>query len=156
MKKVFTNPILIFLLRLLIGGLFLYACVEKILAPEKFAIAIDNYHFLPTTLVNIWAITLPWIELAIGLFLILGIFVEASSLISAFLFLSFIIALCYALARGLDIGCGCFDLNDEKTSISRLYLLRDFSLMLGSVWIMLSYRSKIAIESLWQNNKSKD
>lgn len=155
MKKILTNSVLIFILRLLIGGLFVYASVNKIQAPEEFAIAIDNYHFLPQSLVNFWAITLPWVELAIGLFLILGVFVEASALISALLYLSFFIALSYALSKGLDIGCGCFDLNDEKARISKIYLLRDFSLFLASVWILYGYRSRIAIENMWRKNDSK-
>jgi uncharacterized membrane protein YphA (DoxX/SURF4 family) len=150
MKKLLENPIPVLILRLFIGGLFVYASVDKIAQPHKFAIAIDNYHFLPEVLVNLWAIALPWTELVIGLFLIAGVFVEASALVSALMYLSFLIALSAALARGLDIGCGCFELTESEARINYLYLGRDFSLLLGSVWILVGYRGKLALEGIWR------
>ena len=150
MKKILAHPVLILILRLGIGGMFIVASIDKILEPGKFAIAIDNYRFLPELLVKVWAVTLPWIELFVGAFLVLGIFVEASALVSAIMFSSFFIALSAALARGLDISCGCFNLEDAKSNkISALNLLRDFSLIAGSVWILFGHRGKLALESLW-------
>ncbi len=148
MKKLLANPILVLALRLVVGGLFVYAAIDKIAHPHKFAIAIDNYHFLPEILVNLWAIGLPWLELFIGLLLIAGVFVQASALVSALLYLSFFIALSAALARGLDISCGCFEMDDAKARINSLYLVRDFSLFVGSLWIVFGYRGKLALESI--------
>ena len=152
MKKLLSNRIVIFVLRLVVGGLFLHACADKIASPNDFSIAVDNYRFLPEFLVNVWAIVLPWAELFIGLFLVFGVFVEASALISSLMYLSFIIALATALARGLDIGCGCFELTEAKERISHMYIVRDFSLLVGSVWILLGYRGKLAVEALWKKN----
>jgi uncharacterized membrane protein YphA (DoxX/SURF4 family) len=152
-KALATNPVVILLLRLVIGGLFVVAAVPKIASPEQFAIAVDNYHFLPEALVNIWAIALPWIELVVGLLLIGGIWVEAAAMLSALMYLSFVIALSSALARGLDIACGCFDQGDEKAKIDFLYLIRDSSLLLGSIGVLLGYRGKLALEALWRKNE---
>lgn len=154
MKNILTNSILILILRLLIGGLFVWASYDKIASPDEFAIAISNYAFLPDKLVNIWAIGLPWLELFIGVFLIAGIFVEASALISALLYLSFIIALGWALVKGLDIDCGC-EITSEENRINYLYLLRDFSLLVASVWIAYGYRGKIAMESIWRKEEKR-
>jgi uncharacterized membrane protein YphA (DoxX/SURF4 family) len=156
MKKLLTNEYVILALRLFIGGMFVFASITKILHPDKFAIAIDNYHFLPTSLVNLWALTLPWVELFVGLFLVAGIFTEGAALVSALMYVSFIIALSSALARGLDISCGCFEQAGQEKggSISWLYLVRDSSLLAGSLIIAYGYRGKLAVEQLWRKVKS--
>ncbi len=153
MKKILTNSIAILILRILIGGLFIWASYDKIANPDQFAIAISNYGFLPDFLVNIWAIGLPWIELVIGLLLVVGIFVEASALISALLYVSFIIALFWALIKGLDIDCGC-EITDGGKKINNWYLVRDFSLLAASIWIIFGYQGKIALESLWRKKEN--
>lgn len=135
-------------MRLGIGGLFLGACISKIANPESFAIAVNNYHFLPSALVNLWAIFLPWVEAFVGILIILGIFVEASALLSALMYLSFFIALSFALSKGFDISCGCFNPEDSNSKINTLYLFRDGALLLVSVWILIGYQGKIALEQL--------
>ena len=152
MKKIVVNQYLITVLRVFLGVLFIAAALPKIARPDQFAVAVDNYKFLPTILVNFWAIVLPWVEVAIGTFLIAGVFVEAAALISGLLYLSFIIALSAALARGLDIGCGCFKQGDTEGTINWLYLVRDSSLMLASIWVLFGYRGKLALESLWRKS----
>jgi len=147
MKQIFSNIYVVLACRLLVGALFLTAAVPKIIDPAGFAINIDNYHFLPTFLVNIWAIGLPWVELLIGVILVIGpainrpldTLTEASALISALLYLSFIIALSAALARGLDIDCGCFA-TDGIGRINYWYLLRDSSLLAASLVVFFFHR----------------
>jgi len=45
------------LFRLLAGGVFVYASVDKILHPDQFAIAVNNYQLLPEPFVNVFAVT---------------------------------------------------------------------------------------------------
>ena len=61
------NPVLILLIRVLLGLVFIYASYDKILDPGKFARDIANYHIIPFGLENSIAIILTWIELFIGL-----------------------------------------------------------------------------------------
>lgn len=97
-----------FLLRLALGGVFIYAAASKIYAPDKFAIAISNYRLLPHELVNLAAITVPWVEIVTGLLLILGVWARANALILLGLTIVFLFMISSALARGLNIECGCF------------------------------------------------
>ena len=46
MKKYFKGPLVI-LCRLVLGGVFIYASLDKIAHPAEFAKAIGNYHVLP-------------------------------------------------------------------------------------------------------------
>jgi uncharacterized membrane protein YphA (DoxX/SURF4 family) len=131
-------------LRLLLGALFLWAAAPKIMDPAAFALAVDNYHFLPTPLVNLWALTLPWVELLVGLALVLGPsgrppcdrLTPAAALLSALMYLSFLIALSWALAHKLDIDCGCFNPNGAGV-ITWWYLLRDGSLLIASLLVLI-------------------
>ena len=49
------------LFRLVLGGVFIYAGVPKIMEPSAFAEAISNYRFFPGTVVNPIALWLPWL-----------------------------------------------------------------------------------------------
>ena len=108
MKKIKFNPNLIFIFRLIIGMVFIYASIHKIANPEEFAKSIDNYRLLPIFLINIIAIILPWLELIIGLFIIFGIFIKASSFLISLNMLIFTILVLITIIRGIDISCGCF------------------------------------------------
>ena len=85
------NPVLILLIRVILGLVFIYASYDKILDPGKFARDIANYHIIPFGLENSIAIILPWIELLIGLGIILGIFLDGSVFISGGFLVLFIL-----------------------------------------------------------------
>jgi uncharacterized membrane protein YphA (DoxX/SURF4 family) len=96
--------------RLVLGGVFIYAAYDKLGDPRAFADAIDNYRLVPDGLVNTVAVTLPWIEVAVGACLLLGVLAPGAGLLAGCLLAVFTFALVSALARGLDIRCGCFGL----------------------------------------------
>jgi len=115
-----------------LGVLFVGACLHKIAEPASFALDIATYDILPLVAINLVAIGLPWIELIAGAMLIAGWRVRAASLIIAGMMLVFLVALCIALARGLDMSCGCFaSQGAEDDPISRMTVLRDL------VWLGL-------------------
>ena len=119
------------LARMLLGGVFIYASVDKILRPDDFAEVISNYRILPGSLVNLAAIILPWLELFLGMFLILGIWVPGAALACNVLLGIFSLALVFNLMRGLDIDCGCFRVSLEGAPRASMVmsLLRDAVLL---------------------------
>ncbi len=120
------------LLRVALGGVFVYAAWVKLREPwELFALAITSYKTaLPLGAVEIVARTLPWLELALGLLLIAGIWLRVSSTITSLLLVGFLGLLIRAKMLGLEISCGCFS-NSEP--ISLWTMLRDGSLLGGSL-----------------------
>ena len=122
------------ILRLIVGGVFIAAGVLKIIDPVTFAADIGNYRLLPHEVVNLMAITLPWIEVVAGLLLVLGIWNRASALILTLLMIVFLIAIGQALARGLDIRCGCFG-TIEARKVGVLALGQDVALLAMAAWL---------------------
>ena len=88
---------IVLLARLLIGGILIYACIEKIVNPGEFARAIDNYHIIPFGLENSMAIILPWLELTIGICLILGVFLDGASFLVILMMMIFIVMMIYLI-----------------------------------------------------------
>lgn len=120
MKQFFSNKYLLILSRFILGVVFIVASIEKIAFPELFALNIQAYKILPTSLVNISALIIPWMELICGIFLISGVFVGSSSVILSGLLVVFIILLFSALIRGLKIDCGCFGSAPSPVSWMRI------------------------------------
>jgi len=121
-----------FWIRLLLGALFITASVDKIIHPEALARIIVNYQILPHVLVNVTTLTLPWLELIVGLLLVTGLWLPGAVLISNLLLFTFYTALLYNTARGLNVHCGCFSTQVEGAPNMAWYLVRDgFFLILG-------------------------
>jgi putative oxidoreductase len=136
LKKILTNKYLLFVIRLIVGLIFIYASIDKIKHPEQFARIVYNYKILPHFAINLFAIILPWLELVCGLFLVFGIMTRSSSLVISILLVLFIIALSINLFRGVDLGCGCFTTNlANKEHISSI-IWRDLVLVLLSLEIL--------------------
>ena len=98
------------LARLIAGAVFVYAGFLKATAPsEEFAYAIEAYEIFPPFIVTISSLTMPWIEIYIGVFLIFGLFTRISSLIMGLLFIFFELLILSAIIRGIPlVNCGCF------------------------------------------------
>jgi len=132
-----TERILEVLIRLGIGGMFIFASIFKIEDPQKFAFLIAQYQFLPHNLVNLWALILPQFEFWFGLALIVTPFVKECVLVILALFTSFIIALVWALALDLGITCGCFELEGAQSKTEAwTALVRDLILLGPTAWLL--------------------
>jgi len=96
------------------GVIFAWAGLSKIGDLAAFAVQIHNFRIMPVTLENLAAITLPWIEIVIALSLILGIRSRDAARTALALLVVFTLAVVSAVARGLDIECGCFGTADAS------------------------------------------
>ena len=144
MKNLFSNIYLLFLIRLVLGFIFIYAGAEKISNPEAFAISISNYRLLPVSTLNFFAITLPWIELVAGVLIIFGIAVRENSSIFFAMLLVFTTAIIISLFRGLSIDCGCFG---KGSQIGLLKLGENTLMIIGSFLLMVFGSNFIRLKS---------
>ncbi|MBW2490210.1 MAG: DoxX family membrane protein [Deltaproteobacteria bacterium] len=120
--------------RLILGVIFIYASYDKILHPRAFAEVIYNYQILPDDLINLTAIFLPWLEMLMGVFLIVGFWMQGSVIWCNVLLVVYIGALCFNLARGIDVSCGCFS-TTKGSSISIKTILWDAAFLTLSVYL---------------------
>jgi uncharacterized membrane protein YphA (DoxX/SURF4 family) len=107
-RRILEGPVIQVLARLALAAVFLWAAIPKIGDPAVFARDIANYRLLPGALVHPLAVTLPWIEIVAATLLVLGLWTRAAALVCTGLLFVFSVALAAAVARGLDIECGCF------------------------------------------------
>ena len=94
-------------LEVLLGGLFFYAGLQKVLHFHEFAEAVLAYQLLPESLVGLVVAGLPWLEIAAGLCLVAGIKRRSCLLLLSGLVAIFLIVIFITMARGLSIDCGC-------------------------------------------------
>jgi len=131
---------LIFCIRLIIGGFFIYASVDKIFNPDAFAKIIHNYRILPPELINLLAIILPWIELVTGISLIIGFKYQGANMLILAMLIVFIAALIASYARGLNINCGCFSASSTIKSNLLWRIIEDVLMVIGCVLIALKHK----------------
>jgi len=123
--------------RLILGVAFLYAAIIKIAAPLDFADSIAAFQILPTALINIIALGLPWFELACSLMVLTGFHLRAGALGLVAMLTVFTIAIASALLRGLSIDCGCFGSHSWLDSNPWIALLRDVIFLTLALFLSL-------------------
>ncbi len=141
MKKYTIHFYLRIVIRLILGFLFLYASLDKITNPQKFAEIIYNYRILPVELLNICALLVPWLEALIGLALLLGVWVETAALLLSGITVFFIIMIISAILRGLDIECGCFSLDAAGSLVSWKRVIEDIVILVGGLYLFFRKQS---------------
>jgi putative oxidoreductase len=116
------------LLRLLLGVLMMVAGALKLSDPSSFANEITNYRLLPQ-LAPWLAVTLPTIEITLGLMLILAppTWRRAAALGTLTLLAVFTIAVGQVVVRGINVSCGCFGGNTGPVTL--LTVVRDALLL---------------------------
>lgn len=136
--KFLSNKYFQLAIRVILGGLFIYASIGKIFDPQAFAKAVNNYQILPVGLANFVAMTVPYIEFFAGTFLIIGKYKKGAALLIGVMLVVFMIAMGSALARGLNIACGCFSLeNTNATSDIAKRIVEDVLMLIGSLLILI-------------------
>jgi uncharacterized membrane protein YphA (DoxX/SURF4 family) len=133
MKNFLSNKIFQFLLRLIVGGLFIFLSWDKMFQPEMFAKSICAYKMgIPDGLVNFIAGLLPFVEFIAGTFLILGIYKKGSSMLIIIMLVVFLAGLGQAYARGLTLNCGCgFDKPGEVSNLP-MRMIEDAFMLIGT------------------------
>ena len=122
-------------LRIVLGGVFLYAGGLKIADPAAFAGSVAAFKILPTFGNYLVAAVLPWMEVLCGLLLVIGVRNRPAATLILLMNLVFAVAIASAIIRGLDIDCGCFRQGGPKTS-PWIALLRDLALIAGTVILL--------------------
>ena len=118
-------------LRIALGAILVYSAWSKLKDSwALFAMAVDSYQVLPLWGVQWVARTLPWVELLIGVLLILGRWMRVATVACSVLLLAFFGLMVRAHLKGMEINCGCFGPGEV---ISWRTLLRDGAMVAGAL-----------------------
>lgn len=143
------QPWLTLLARVVLGGTLLAAGALKVGNLQKSAMAVRAYEILPVSLANFIGYALPWIEIGVGLLLILGVAAKTVAVIGTINMLVFIIAIAQAWARGLSIDCGCFGGGGSVAPEDTKYLseiIRDLGLFALGIYLYLYPKGRFALD----------
>lgn len=127
--------------RVVLAAIFIFAAYAKMrpqpgmpwtlgsvrISLAMFAMGVDSYQMLPPSVVAPFAHWLPPLELVLGLWLLSGIGLRLSSILTTLAIVAFIAAMFSAYRRGLTINCGCFGPGEQ---IGPKTLIRDTVLFL--------------------------
>lgn len=143
---------IVLLCRLVVGGVFIYASLDKLQHPAAFAQVIHNYRMVPYSLLHSSAVLLPVVEFVVGLALVLGVQRRGAALLSGLLLVVFMVGITTALIRGLDISCGCFN-TDGGHGVGLSLLFRDAILLIMCLPPLLFKQSGPGLGELFGRSK---
>lgn len=132
---IFHNRLFHLIGRFILGSVFIYASIDKIAFPKDFAEIVINYHILPQKIAAYFAYLLPWIELILGICLLIGLYYRESAFVLSLFLIVFVAAIIIKSATGTLENCGCFSVSNQDSSHSIFPLIiRDiFLIFLGAI-----------------------
>jgi uncharacterized membrane protein YphA (DoxX/SURF4 family) len=153
------QPFITLICRLLLGGVLLVAGGLKAFKPSESAGAVAAYKILPTDIAHLIGYALPWLEVALGILLIIGLTTRLAAIAGTAVMIIFIAAIISVWARGILIDCGCFggggEVDPSKASEAhRAYLLeilRDLGLALSGIYLYFFPYGHLSIEKPLQD-----
>jgi uncharacterized membrane protein YphA (DoxX/SURF4 family) len=145
-----VRPWLATLCRLILAGVFLYAGAAKVSDLAESGRAVGAYDLMPAAAARAVGAALPFVELALGLLLLLGIATRLAAAVAAGLLAVFIAGIVSAWARGLSIDCGCFGGGGQLAAGERptygWELTRDIALLLVAAFLLVFPRSRLSAD----------
>ena len=142
----------VLVLRVALGFVFLAAGGLKVGHAEDFASEIAGFQLLPHALIAPLALLLPFLELMIGVYLVLGLFTRFAAWFAAFEMAVFAAAIASAVIRGISTSCGCFGPSDH-TMTSWPEVGRDVGLTLMGSVVALWAPGALALDRRMENSE---
>lgn len=131
--------------------MWLYYAVPKLsYSSDLLGVAVRDYQILPTGLADTFGAVQPFLELALGLLVIVGLGTRLSALLSAALLLVYIGGIISLGARGIAINCGCGGIASKAEAGHTRYtldVLRDIGYLVPAAWLTWKPRSPFALDS---------
>lgn len=138
-------------LRVFLGVVLIYAGSTKIGHPLTAQRAVQAYELLPDGLANTIGLALPFLEVILGVLLVLGLFTRPAAIAGTLLMVVFILGISQAWARGLTIDCGCFGGGGQIGATETKYpqeIARDVAFALAGAWLWWRPRSLASLDRI--------
>jgi len=144
--------IVIWIGRLVLGGIFVYAGVAKVIFPNthlwpmfflKFSVStnlsmfqqqVESYKMLSPDAAQLLAHTLPFVEIVVGLMLLVGWRLRIWATLVTLIMLGFLGVVTRAYLLHMDINCGCFGTPEKLTGMT---IVRDAAI--SALALLMTY-----------------
>lgn len=145
-----VRPWLSTVARLILGVVFVAAGTTKIGDLAASARAVAAYRLFPFEVSRFIGAVLPFLEIALGLLLILGLASRLAAVVAGVLLIVFIAGIASAWARGLRIDCGCFSQGGDLAANVRpqyfIETIRDIALLAVAGFLTVFPRSRFSLD----------
>jgi uncharacterized membrane protein YphA (DoxX/SURF4 family) len=135
----------VLVLRVAVGALFIWAGGAKIGHADVFAAQIAAFRIVPHALIAPLALLLPFFEVLLGGYLVVGLYTRVTAVIAAVQLAIFATAIGSAVMRGLSLSCGCFGPGD-KTVTSWPEVIRDVAFAAVAAFVAWQAPGMLALD----------
>lgn len=139
------------LVRLGLAAVWFTSGIAKASDPRETLVAVKAYRLLSTGVAEVVAAGLPYLEIALGVLLLLGLATRLAAVASAVVLLIFIAGVISAAARGLSIDCGCFGGGGTVAAGSTQYaaeILRDVGFGVLAAYLIWRPWTALSVDGL--------
>ena len=137
------------LARLGLAAVWLISGIIKAVDPRTTVVAVRAYQIFPESLVGTIAGILPFLEIALGVLLVIGLATRLTAVLSAVVLVAFIAGVISAAARGLSIDCGCFGGGGDVAAGQTAYteeILRDLGFLVLAVYLIVRPDTPLSVD----------
>ncbi|GIF40955.1 MauE/DoxX family redox-associated membrane protein [Actinoplanes xinjiangensis] len=138
--------------RLGLAAVWLVAGALKVGDLAASARAVNAYQVMPYDTAEVVGAVQPFLEIALGLLLLIGLSTRLTAAISALLMVIFIAGIASAWARGLRIDCGCFSTGGElgrgEDTAYGIDILRDLAFLALSGLLVWRPRTRYSLDGI--------
>ncbi|WP_433130114.1 MauE/DoxX family redox-associated membrane protein [Micromonospora sp. CA-240977] len=136
--------------RLGLAAVWLVAGASKVGDLAASGRAVNAYQVLPYDVATVIGAALPFVELALGALLLLGLATRLVAGVSAALLVVFIVGIASAWTRGLAIDCGCFgsggQLGEGQAPSYLPEILRDLGFLVLAGFLLVWPRTPVSVD----------
>ena len=117
---------------------------------SRFVNIVETYNILPQPLATAYALAVPWLELLAGSYLLLGIQIRLSSIITLLLAFSFLVANISSAISGESLCGSCFG-DVTILSVSQALVL-DTGIIIATAYVYIVGRQPYSFDNLFLVN----
>ena len=144
------------LARIGLASVWLISGYLKAVDHRTTVVAVRGYRILPESLVVPVASVLPYLEIALGLLLLVGLATRLAAVLSTVVLVVFIAGVISAAARGLSIDCGCFGGGGDVAAGQTAYvqeILRDIGFLMLAGYLVIWPDTPVSLDR-WVHRRS--
>jgi uncharacterized membrane protein YphA (DoxX/SURF4 family) len=135
--------------RLGLGAMWLFYSLPKLTTSDVDEADVRRFQILPGSMVDTFAHTQPFLELALGILIIVGLGTRLVAILSGVMLLVYIGGIISLGARGIHISCGCGGSGGTVSAGQTRYtldVLRDIGYLIPALWLVWRPKSRFSAD----------